>query len=272
MSNCPKCGNPVKPGEKFCMQCGYAFPAQPAPVPMGGNVSTPGSIQVPRPGQPKKKFPIVPIIILVVVVAILAVGGVLGFKWYKANSGYNKLVKQFMQSIQEEDEDTFAEIQNDYLANVFDAEKEVYDEIGVLYIPDDFDDFNEYLFEQMMEEIEDEVGEIEEFEYEIKNVKENVKAKSVYENAFEDDLEELNDEIEYYEDYYDDDDIELMEDCIATIEGLDDIFSEAKEVVKVDIKVNIKGDDGKFKGGFPIIAINQGGTWTMIPCAWEWFR
>ena len=270
MSNCPKCGNQVKPGEKFCMQCGYAFPAQPAPAPMGGNQMYGGQVNVNVPKPAKKKFPLVPVIILAVLAVVLVVGGIFGFKWYKANSGYNKLVKQFMQSIQEEDEDLFVEIQNDYLSTVFEAEIEVDDELDILYVPDEFADINEALFEEMMEEITDEVGDIEEFEYEIKSVKENVKAKSIYEAAFEDDLEDLNDEIEYYEDYYDDDEIEMMEDCIATIESLEDIFNEAKSVVKIDIKVNIKGDDGKLKTELPIIAINQGGTWTMIPCAWDW--
>jgi len=76
MANCPKCGDPIAPGETFCGKCGAPIHVQQtAQTPPAGGQPTPAA---PKGGSKKMLWIILAVVAVIIVFVVLWATGVLG--------------------------------------------------------------------------------------------------------------------------------------------------------------------------------------------------
>ena len=276
MSTCTKCGNVGKPGEKFCLVCGNPFPVQ-APVQQG----MPGMAPMGQPnnygasmGQPMQNYgapmgqqPVNRkpasskgankglIIGIASAVAVIAVAAVLYFSGiFGKSETVEDAMDRFCNAIQDQDEELFYESMDESVTGVIEALNDVSDYNG-----------DNQLFEEIIEDMERSVGDIEEVTYKIKD-QDDIDADDIIDKLFNGmDVSDLKKQYKKNKSQLDDEQQEITEKMINEMEALPESLEDADELVSIEVKVTVKGDDGKDSDTMNMIAVRRGKSWKLIP-------
>lgn len=301
MSNCPICGNTAKPGERFCLKCGYNFPDQMnqpspgyvAPVQQGmpagaqmqqpvqnygaptgqsNNYGAPAQQNVSYYGQgmgqnaaPKKKTKTPLIIAIAVAIAGLIAVGVYFF--LNMTPGYEGVVKKFCKAIEENDEDLYDEIQDEYFEEFLGTLSGIMELAGSKEASNQLD----HLFDAIVEEYAGDIRpkDISKVEYEITNVEDP--DPDILSDMFEEragmDIDELREMLELYGSAFSKSQKKTIDKLIDTFDNYSTVIEEADESYRVDFTIIVygKNEKDKEKNKTSIVVLKKDGKWTMIP-------
>lgn len=274
MSNCPNCGNVSKSGEKFCMVCGYRFPEQPQQsyqqqMPYQnvnqyqqtpyygtqGQYQNASKVKAPKSG---KKFPVVPVVIGIIALILVVVGAFVGIKLFGSKSPEDS-VEKLCRSFQENDEDLFNECMNTEFMDMINSGHEA-------YLTVDRDTFYgaDSLFERETEQLENTIGDIEEVTYKIKD-QEEIDADEVLEDMLEgNDIEFFEERAEYVKNYKSEETYEAYQDWLDSIRSLQSSIEDADEILKFEVRLKFKGDNGNNNNTSTFYLLKKDGKWSII--------